>query len=276
MPWERRHQLGPVSAFTGTLVQSVFRPAAFFRAMDPVRNVGAALFYAIAVGWLSFLFGALWEIVLPFHWPSALGSLDGHVARGLTRVMGVAYGLIMVPILVPIGVFVISVVYHGLLILFGGARRGFETTVRTDGMISFPLLGDVRAGGVTPDALATTLGKRLERFVEAPKVTVSVLQANSARFYVLGQVAKPGEFPLGSRSTVLQALALAGGFKEFAKPDSIVIVREDLLARSSKSLPTRNATTMATTTENAATEAHCSSSRAAAIRSERASTIANS
>jgi len=102
-----------------------------------------------------------------------------------------------------------------------------EATVRTDGMISFPLLGDVRAGGVTPDALATTLAKRLERFVEAPKVTVSVLQANSARFYVLGQVAKPGEFPLGSRSTVLQALALAGGFKEFAKPESIVIVRED-------------------------------------------------
>jgi polysaccharide biosynthesis/export protein len=102
-----------------------------------------------------------------------------------------------------------------------------EATVRTDGMISFPLLGDVRAGGVTPDALATTLSKRLERFVEAPKVTVSVLQANSARFYVLGQVAKPGEFPLGSRSTVLQALALAGGFKEFAKPESIVIVRED-------------------------------------------------
>jgi polysaccharide export outer membrane protein len=102
-----------------------------------------------------------------------------------------------------------------------------ETTVRTDGMVSFPLLGDVKAGGVTPDALATTLGKRLERFVEAPKVTVSVLQANSARFYVLGQVAKPGEFPLGSRSTVLQALALAGGFKEFAKPESIVIVRED-------------------------------------------------
>jgi polysaccharide export outer membrane protein len=102
-----------------------------------------------------------------------------------------------------------------------------EATVRTDGMVSFPLLGDVKAGGVTPDALANTLGKRLERFVEAPKVTVSVLQANSARFYVLGQVSKPGEFPLGSRSTVLQALALAGGFKEFAKPESIVIVRED-------------------------------------------------
>jgi polysaccharide biosynthesis/export protein len=102
-----------------------------------------------------------------------------------------------------------------------------EATVRTDGMVSFPLLGDVRAGGVTPDALASTLSKRLERYVEAPKVTVSVLQANSARFYVLGQVAKPGEFALGSRSTLLQALALAGGFKEFAKPESIVIVRED-------------------------------------------------
>jgi polysaccharide export outer membrane protein len=102
-----------------------------------------------------------------------------------------------------------------------------DVTVRVDGMISFPLLGDVEAAGLTPTKLGENLAKRLERFVEAPKVTVSVSQANSARFYVLGQVAKPGEFPLASRSTVLQALALAGGFKEFAKPESIVIVRED-------------------------------------------------
>lgn len=102
-----------------------------------------------------------------------------------------------------------------------------DVTVRADGMITFPLVGDLEAAGLAPHRLADALSKRLERFVEGPKVTVSVTQANSARFYVLGQVAKPGEFPLGSRSTVLQALALAGGLREFAKAESIVIVRED-------------------------------------------------
>lgn len=102
-----------------------------------------------------------------------------------------------------------------------------DTTVRADGMITFPLLGDIEAAGMVPSKLAEGMAKRLEKFVEAPKVTVSVTQANSARFYVLGQVAKPGEFPLAGRSTVLQALALAGGLREFAKSESIVIVRED-------------------------------------------------
>jgi polysaccharide export outer membrane protein len=58
-------------------------------------------------------------------------------------------------------------------------------------------------------------------------VTVSVTQATSARVYVVGQTVKPGEFPLSGRMTVLKALALAGGFKEFARPESIVIIRED-------------------------------------------------
>ena len=67
----------------------------------------------------------------------------------------------------------------------------------------------------------------LDRFVEKPRVTVSVSQANSARIYVVGQMVRPGEFPLSGRLTVLKALALAGGFKDFARPESIVIVRED-------------------------------------------------
>jgi polysaccharide export outer membrane protein len=100
-------------------------------------------------------------------------------------------------------------------------------TVRPDGMITVPLLGDVPAAGRVPSQLASTLVDGLERFVEKPRVTVSVTQAISARVYVVGQVGRPGEFPLSGRLTVLKALALAGGFKEFARSDSIVIVRED-------------------------------------------------
>jgi polysaccharide export outer membrane protein len=102
-----------------------------------------------------------------------------------------------------------------------------DVAVRLDGMITLPLIGDVQAAGRGPSQLATTIGTGLQRFIENPRVTVSVSQATSARIYVIGQMMKPGEFALSGRMTVLQALALAGGFKEFAKPESIVIVRGD-------------------------------------------------
>jgi polysaccharide export outer membrane protein len=94
-------------------------------------------------------------------------------------------------------------------------------------MITLPLIGDVQAAGRGPSQLAGNLVAELERFVESPRITVTVSQATSARIYVVGQMMRPGEFPLSGRMTVLKALALAGGFKDFAKPDSIVIVRED-------------------------------------------------
>lgn len=100
-------------------------------------------------------------------------------------------------------------------------------TVRFDGMVTVPLIGDVSAAGRTPSQLAETLTQGLRRFIEAPRVTVGIEQATSARFYVVGQVGKSGEFPLSGPTTVLQALALAGGFKDYAKTDGIVIVRRD-------------------------------------------------
>jgi polysaccharide biosynthesis/export protein len=102
--------------------------------------------------------------------------------------------------------------------------REFE--VRLDGMITLPLIGDLVATGRTPSQLAESLTKALERFIDAPRVTVGV-RANSARFYVVGQVTKSGEFPLTGRTTVVQGLALAGGFKEFANTAGIVIIRQD-------------------------------------------------
>ncbi len=131
MPWERRGQLGPVTAFFETLRESLFRPVAFFRAMEPAGNLGAALLYAIVAGWASFLFGALWEMLLPFHWPTAFGGLTARSSSAAEIALGIAVCLVAVPLFVPVGVFVVSLVYHGLLVLFGGARRGLEGTVRT-------------------------------------------------------------------------------------------------------------------------------------------------
>lgn len=102
-----------------------------------------------------------------------------------------------------------------------------DITVRFDGKVTVPLLGDVEAAGRTPQQLGEELSRSLGRFLAAPQVTLGVSQANSARFHVLGQVGRPGDFPLARRITVLQALAIAGGFKEFAKTDSIIIIRQD-------------------------------------------------
>jgi polysaccharide export outer membrane protein len=103
-----------------------------------------------------------------------------------------------------------------------------DLKVRLDGKITVPLLGDVEAAGRTPPQLGADLAQRLGRFIEAPQVSVGVGQANSSRFYVIGTVNKPGDFPLTGRTSVLQGLALAGGFREFAKTDGIVIVRREM------------------------------------------------
>jgi polysaccharide biosynthesis/export protein len=103
-----------------------------------------------------------------------------------------------------------------------------EATVRLDGVVTIPLLGDIPAAGKTPTELADDISKKLAKFIEKPRVSVGIAQANSSRIYIIGQMVRSGEFPLSRRMTVLQGLALAGGFKEFAKTESIVIVRQDL------------------------------------------------
>jgi polysaccharide biosynthesis/export protein len=100
-----------------------------------------------------------------------------------------------------------------------------DVTVRLDGRITVPLLGDVDAAGRTPQRLAEEIASRLAKFIATPQVTVGVTTAGSSRFYVIGMVANSGEYKFTGRTTVVQALALAGGFQQFAKTDSIVIIR---------------------------------------------------
>ncbi len=102
-----------------------------------------------------------------------------------------------------------------------------DQIVRPDGRVTIPLLGEIEAAGRTPEEIADEITRGLARFVNAPRVTVGVSQAASARVYVIGQVVRAGEVPLSVPLTVVQALALAGGFKEFAKRDSIRVVSRD-------------------------------------------------
>ncbi|HEY7413321.1 MAG TPA: polysaccharide biosynthesis/export family protein [Vicinamibacteria bacterium] len=101
-----------------------------------------------------------------------------------------------------------------------------DVMVRLDGRITVPLVGDMRAAGRTPEQLTNEVRTRLRAFLEVPVVTITVAQANSARFFLFGEVARAGLYPLTSRMTVLQALAMAGGFREFAKRDQVLILRE--------------------------------------------------
>ena len=97
--------------------------------------------------------------------------------------------------------------------------------VRSDGKISLPLIGEVKAAGETPLALEEEITGKLRPYLAEPEVTVIVEQINSQKFNILGRVAKPGSYPLTNSTTVLDAIALAGGCREFAKQKSIYILR---------------------------------------------------
>ncbi|WP_437930983.1 polysaccharide biosynthesis/export family protein [Sorangium sp. So ce291] len=105
-----------------------------------------------------------------------------------------------------------------------------RVTVRPDGFITVPLVGDIMASGRTVMGIAEEIATQAARFYhEKPVVSVEVAELHSYRVYVMGEVSRPGEFTPTAQVTVLQALALAGGFTRFADPDEVVIVRRDAL-----------------------------------------------
>jgi polysaccharide biosynthesis/export protein len=98
-------------------------------------------------------------------------------------------------------------------------------TVGPDGFISLPLLGDVHVAGTTANQLAKDLSSRLSAYVVSAQVTVSVVEIRSRQVYVMGQVGKPGGYPLISPITVLQLIAQAGGLGTFANRKGIIVLR---------------------------------------------------
>jgi len=100
-----------------------------------------------------------------------------------------------------------------------------DLVVRPDGKISMPLLQDVPAAGLTAAELAADIEGKLSAFIVNPVVTVIVLQVNAPKYYIIGYVGHPGTYPLRGDTSVLQALALAGGLTQFASPRSIKLIR---------------------------------------------------
>jgi polysaccharide export outer membrane protein len=99
--------------------------------------------------------------------------------------------------------------------------------VRSDGKISLPLVGEVQAAGSTPLKLEQDIAARLKNYIAEPEVTVIVQQVNSQKFNILGQINKPGSYPLTNSPTVLDAIAIAGGFRDFAKQKGIYVLRQN-------------------------------------------------
>jgi polysaccharide biosynthesis/export protein len=99
--------------------------------------------------------------------------------------------------------------------------------VRSDGKISLPLVGEVQATGRTPLSLEQDIAARLKSYIADAEVTVMVQAINSQKYNILGQVTKPGSYPLTNSQTVLDAIAIAGGFRDFAKQKSIYILRQN-------------------------------------------------
>ena len=102
-----------------------------------------------------------------------------------------------------------------------------KVPVRLDGKISIPLVGEMQAAGLTPLKLKAELIDKFKAYVEVPNVTVTVMEVNSFKVYISGQVAKPGVYPLRSETTILQFISLAGGFTEWANQRKILLVRKE-------------------------------------------------
>ena len=99
--------------------------------------------------------------------------------------------------------------------------------VRSDGRISLPLVGEIQAAGRTPLQLEQEITRGLHAYITDPEVTVIVQEIHSQQFNILGEVFKPGAYPLTRTTTVLDAIAIAGGFRDFAKQKDVYILRQN-------------------------------------------------
>jgi polysaccharide export outer membrane protein len=103
--------------------------------------------------------------------------------------------------------------------------------VRPDGKITLPLVGEMQAAGQTPEGLKSKIVEALQEYIIKPDVIVSLQSVQSRKYYITGEVNRPGTFPLVVPTTVLEALTNAGGFKEFANTKKITILRNGKIVK---------------------------------------------
>jgi polysaccharide export outer membrane protein len=101
-----------------------------------------------------------------------------------------------------------------------------KVPVRMDGKITMPLIGEIQASGMMPDNLQAAIAQKLHDYIKDAEVTVVVEETKSRQFSVMGEVEHPGSFPLVRPTTILDGLAQAGGFRDFAKVSKIRVLRK--------------------------------------------------
>ena len=109
--------------------------------------------------------------------------------------------------------------------VYKDAQLSQSVQIRPDGKITLPLVGDIEATGRTPIELRDTIATSLKEYITNPTVTVIVVEALASQVYVMGEVTHPGPMPLHGPTTILQALAMAGGFKDFANTKDVRVLR---------------------------------------------------
>lgn len=102
-----------------------------------------------------------------------------------------------------------------------------QVMVRPDGFFSFPLAGDIKAEGRSVETIRSDLASRIAKYIPDPVVSLAVVEPRGSRVYVIGQVNRPGEFPITRYVDVVQALSMAGGTTPFAQLDNIKILRRN-------------------------------------------------
>jgi polysaccharide export outer membrane protein len=102
-----------------------------------------------------------------------------------------------------------------------------QVVVRPDGKISLPLLDEMQAAGLTPAELRQRVVQESRRFFENPSVTIVVTAINSRKVFITGQVVKPGPYVIAAPTTVLQLISMAGGLKDFADSNNIMVLRQE-------------------------------------------------
>jgi polysaccharide export outer membrane protein len=113
------------------------------------------------------------------------------------------------------------------ILFWRDAELSGDHAVRPDGRVTIPLIGDITAAGVAPAALREQIQTTAAKYLTNPIVTVVVRQINSRKVYITGQIVRPGAYPLTGPRNVMQLISLAGGVTQFAKSESISILRQE-------------------------------------------------
>ncbi len=127
--------------------------------------------------------------------------------------------------MVPPGEFLLGPEDVLIVTVWKNADLSREVVIRPDGMISMPLIGEVPAANLTSNNLAKRISDRLTEYMASPIVSVQIKEVNSYFIYVMGEITKPGKYPLKSYANVVQGISLAGGFTPFAKKNKMKVLR---------------------------------------------------